>query len=268
VKTKEKYSVVKKLLTGKNEILFNLFYLISDDKNALFITDNESYIIGKSRKAPLAWLFVNDNLTENVETEIVEVISKILIETPELIINGESTRVTGILDKVSEKMNVSYAVKMPMNVYACNECVSFEPKGKMIAPSRKYVENIARLIRQMVFDSENIDIGEKSAYEWAKARKHADNIFLWKDENIVALAMIAHKTDKYARINTVVTDREYRGKGYAKMLIATLTNQLLNQGVVPILYADANNQASNAVYQKVGYTYQGKITEFRFNNKV
>ncbi|MBE6752730.1 MAG: GNAT family N-acetyltransferase, partial [Ruminococcaceae bacterium] len=94
-----------------------------------------------------------------------------------------------------------------------------------------------------------------------------DNIFLWKDENIVALAMIAHKTDKYARINTVVTDREFRGKGYAKMLIATLTTQLLSEGVVPMLYADANNPTSNAVYQKVGYTYQGEITEFQFQTQ-
>lgn len=265
---KEKYSVIKKLLTGKNEILFNLFYLIAEDKNALFITDDESYIIGKSRKAPSAWLFVNDNLTGNAEAEIVEAISNMLVETTKLIINGESDRITRILDKVSKKMNVSYIEKMPMNVYACNAPFLVETKGEMIAPSRKCIDDIANLIHQMVFDSENIDIGEKSAHEWAKARKHADNLFLWKDESVVAMAMVAHKTDKYARINTVVTDREFRGKGYAKMLIATLTTQLLNQGIIPMLYADATNPSSNAVYQKAGYTYQGEITEFQFNSNV
>ena len=268
MKTKEKYSVVKKLLTGKNEILFNLFYLIADDKNALFITDEESFIIGKSRKAPSAWLFVNGILTANAETQIVEAISNALIETPKLIINGESERITGILDKVSGKTGASYTVKMPMNVYACNEHFLIDCKGEMVTPTRKCVDDIARLIRQMVLDSENIDIGENSANEWAKARKYADNLFLWRDGNIVAMAMIAHKTDKYARINTVVTDRKFRGKGYAKMLIATLTNQLLNQGVVPMLYADATNPSSNAVYKKAGYTYQGEITEFQFNSNV
>jgi RimJ/RimL family protein N-acetyltransferase len=34
------------------------------------------------------------------------------------------------------------------------------------------------------------------------------------------------------------------------------------------LIADANNPASNAVYQKVGYTYQGEITEFQFNSNI
>lgn len=264
MKTRDKNKIIQRLIRGKDEILYNLFYLIAEDKNALFITDEESYIIGKTQKAPSAWLFVNDNLTLIAENEIVEAISNMLIETPKLIINGESTKINSILNKVSERTSILYTVKMPMNVYACHDNVSFEVKGEMIVPSKNYINDIAQLIREMVLDSENIDIGEKSAYEWAKARKSADNLFLWNDEKIVAMAMIAHKTDKYARINTVVTDREYRGKGYAKMLITTLTSQLLNKGITPMLYADASNPTSNAVYLKSGYTYQGEITEFQF----
>ena len=264
MKTRERNRIIQRLIRGKDEILYNLFYLIAEDKNALFITDGESYIIGKTQKAPSAWLFVNDNLTLKVENEIVEAISNMLIETPKLIINGELTKISGILNNVSKKTSISYSVKMTMNVYACHENVLFEVKGEMISPSPKYINDVSRLIREMVLDSENIDIGEKTAYEWAKARKHAHNLFLWNDEKIVAMAMIAHKTDKYARINTVVTDCEYRGKGYAKMLVTTLTSQLLNKGITPMLYADASNPTSNAVYLKSGYTYQGEITEFQF----
>ena len=48
MKTKEKCSVINKLLMGKNEILFNLFYLIADDKNALFISRNKRRISNKT----------------------------------------------------------------------------------------------------------------------------------------------------------------------------------------------------------------------------
>ena len=48
VKTKEKCSVINKLLMGKNEILFNLFYLIADDKNALFISRNKRRLSNKT----------------------------------------------------------------------------------------------------------------------------------------------------------------------------------------------------------------------------
>lgn len=267
MKTKDKNRIIQKLIMGKNEILYNLFYLIAEDKNALFVTDEESYIIGKTQKAPSAWLFVNDDFTQKIENEIVETISNMLIKTPKLIINGESTKISDILNKVSEKTSIPYTIKMTMNVYACHDNTSFEVKGEMIEPSKKYINDIARLIREMVHDSEKIDIGEKSAYEWAKARKRADNLFLWNDEKIVAMAMIAHKNDKYARINTVVTDRDYRGKGYAKMLITTITSQLLNKGITPMLYADASNPTSNAVYLKSGYMYQGEITEFQFGDK-
>lgn len=252
------------LLQSKDEVLFNLLYLISEDKSSFIRTDSLSYIIAKSQKAPSAWLFVNDSLSPEAETEIIETVSDMLTEYPTLIINGKASRITDILSKISEKANIPYSVKMPMNVYACYEKNDVFAKGQMIKPSQEYVDDIARLIHQMVLDSENIDIGEKTAHEWAKARKHADNLFLWTDEGIVAMAMIAHETDKYARINTVVTDREYRGRGYAKMLICALTTQLLEKNVLPMLYADANNPSSNAVYQKAGYTYQGEITEFKF----
>ncbi|MBQ7101940.1 MAG: GNAT family N-acetyltransferase [Clostridia bacterium] len=255
------------LLNGKDEVLFNLLYLINEDKTSFIKTDNLSYIIAKSPKVPSAWLFVNDSLSIESETEIVNTVSDMLAENSGLIINGESARISDVLRKISEKCNIPYSVKMPLNVYACYEKADVYTKGQMIKPSQKYVDDVARLLHQMVLDSESIDIGEKTATDWANARKNADNLFLWKDEIIVAMAMVAHETSKYARINTVVTDREHRGKGYAKMLICTLTSQLLDKGKIPMLYADANNPSSNAVYRKAGYVYQGEITEFQFGEQ-
>lgn len=72
---------------------------------------------------------------------------------------------------------------------------------------------------------------------------------------------ITHRTARYARLNAVVTAREHRGQGYAEMLVSSVTQQLLQDGLAPMLYADAGYPPSNAVYRKIGYVKQGEIME-------
>jgi predicted GNAT family acetyltransferase len=95
-----------------------------------------------------------------------------------------------------------------------------------------------------------------------KLNKNSHDLFLWSDGGVVAMARIANKGNKYARINTVVTNREHRGKGYAKMLVGDICKQLLEQGLIPMLYADARNPSSNSTYQKIGFREVGKISEY------
>ena len=46
------------------------------------------------------------------------------------------------------------------------------------------------------------------------------------------------------------------------MLVSSVTQQLLRDGLTPMLYADAGYPPSNAVYRKIGYVKQGgKIME-------
>ena len=69
------------------------------------------------------------------------------------------------------------------------------------------------------------------------------------------------------RINTVVTRREKRGRGYAGMLVGTLCQKLLAEGVRPMLYADAAYPSSNRAYQKIGFTKTGEVTEYAFRRR-
>ena len=88
--------------------------------------------------------------------------------------------------------------------------------------------------------------------------------FLWEDGDIRAMAMIAHIGGGMGRINTVVTERNSRGRGYAGMLTAALCEKLLAQGLTPMLYADAGNPSSNRAYQKIGMEARGQVAEYRW----
>ena len=116
-------------------------------------------------------------------------------------------------------------------------------------------------------DGEHQTLRDEDAQGFAAAMVGSDKLFLWEDESgeICAMAMIAHQTEKTARINTVVTDRAKRGHGYAGMLVASLCRELLAHGATPMLYADADYPASNRAYQKIGFEKAGEVTQYRFD---
>lgn len=76
------------------------------------------------------------------------------------------------------------------------------------------------------------------------------------------MAVVAYEDEKTARINTVVTERESRGNGYAGMLVSRMCEDLLEKGVEPMLYADAENPSSNRAYIKTGFEKVGDVTEY------
>lgn len=78
------------------------------------------------------------------------------------------------------------------------------------------------------------------------------------------MAVTAHKNRKYARINTVFTYRKKRGNGYVKMLAGEMCRNLIGQGIVPMLCADAYNPSVNSTYIKIGFGKIGELTEFQF----
>jgi predicted GNAT family acetyltransferase len=56
------------------------------------------------------------------------------------------------------------------------------------------------------------------------------------------------------RVNYVYTPPELRGRGYASACVASLTEQLLDEGhALCCLYTDLSNPTSNKIYQASGY---------------
>jgi predicted GNAT family acetyltransferase len=66
-------------------------------------------------------------------------------------------------------------------------------------------------------------------------------------------------TENVARISMVYTPPEERGHGYAKAIVAHLSQQQLDAGKsMCCLYADARNPVSNSIYRKIGYEFIGR----------
>lgn len=73
-----------------------------------------------------------------------------------------------------------------------------------------------------------------------------------------AMAAIIRRTSFGASVSWVYTPPEGRQRGYASALVAQLSQHILSAGASRcMLFTDANNPQTNAIYQKIGYRYAG-----------
>lgn len=261
--------VFENVLDKTDRIIYNLFYLIREDEKAFIATDDATYIIGqKNEHAPL-WIWLREKPEGTNYKEICEILESRLEINHDLKVHAYEKHITDILNNISQKTAINYTESMPMIVYACNNVTSINNlSGQIIKPLEEYREILKRFISDMVYDAENIVMSQDDASGFANSAVNSKNLYLWENNGrIVSMAMIAHKTKEYARINTVFTDREQRGKGYAGMLVSKISGILLKEGIIPMLYADSRNPASNFVYQKIGFEKYGEITKYMFSDK-
>lgn len=257
-------SIFDILVKGPDEIIYNLFYLIREDLDSYLVTNDRTYILAQSNAKTPVWIFQNGIPEPEVKEELCEIILEKFHGNNHLKINAKETYITDVLDQVSKQTGKPYTVNMPMNVYACRNVNRLKPHGSLITPGNQHKDRMAELLKEMVYDAEKVSLSDESAYEFANKMVNSDRLFLWENNEVVSMAMIAHRSEKYARINTVVTDKANRGRGYAGMLVSELSSRILSSSRIPMLYADARNPAANKAYQKIGFEKQGEITEFIF----
>jgi predicted GNAT family acetyltransferase len=51
----------------------------------------------------------------------------------------------------------------------------------------------------------------------------------------------------------VYTPRAHRGRGYGSAVTAVATQDILDDGAIPVLFTDLANPTSNGIYQRLGY---------------
>jgi len=90
-------------------------------------------------------------------------------------------------------------------------------------------------------------------------------IYFWEDPEPVSLVGHAVPVDDVTRIGPVYTPPAYRGRGYASVAVATLSQRLLDGGASRcMLLTDLSNPTSNKIYDALGYRRFADWEEHRF----
>jgi GNAT superfamily N-acetyltransferase len=99
-----------------------------------------------------------------------------------------------------------------------------------------------------------------------------ESLFCWEhDATLVSFAghapVVATGEDLIARVGPVYTPPAFRGHGYASAVTALVTQRLLDQGARVMLFTDAANRTSNAIYQALGYYLIDELVDVRFDER-
>jgi len=256
------------LMSEDEMIVFNLFELIRKNDSAFIATDDESYIFAENSRRTPSWLFLKGKPSGKTFDELVTLVSGMVKLNALFKINTREDYAAELLDEVSRTCRVSYAAEIPMEVYACKKPAPFPSSdGQMISPREEHREILKKFVVGMVRDSAGLVFGEDDTEKFTSALLSAQHFFLWESSEgkIVSMAKIAHKTDKYARLNAIFTDTEERGRDYTKMLTSTLSGSLIEEGVIPLIYTDMRDTKKNEAYRMLGYEKVGEITQFAFH---
>ncbi len=258
--------VFDSLMTSEDKIAYNIFSVIRNDKSSFIVTDDKYYIYAQNSRRSPHWLFIKEAPDENTFEELVALIAGMLKLNPLLRINGRPDYIRPILDEVSERYGAEHIVENAMTVYSCAELHQIPENGNMITPLEEHRKILTEYVTEMQNDQEKYFMPDEDTEKFVNALLNSKTLYLWEHNGrIVSMAKIAHRGKEFGRINTVFTDGASRGKGYTRMLVGKITKMLMDEGLIPVIYADDDDVDVNDAYKYIGYKSYGAIIQFAFN---
>lgn len=82
---------------------------------------------------------------------------------------------------------------------------------------------------------------------------------IYQDGKLAAMIGERMGTDSYQEISAVCTDPDFNGRGYARQLLAFLSNDNLERKRQPFLHVSHENSRALSLYEKTGYRIRRDI---------
>ncbi len=231
-------------------------------------SDEENYIICRGSKNYPTWIWTKDNFDKNIINEIEELIEMYLT-------NNDKDKFTckkELYDLLLER-NFKYINKddyFEMGFLICHQ--TKKPKECDGVLSRANDKD--RNVLEKYWYDDNIEMSGIEPITMEQAKIDVDGFI--KDDKfyvlrnpqgkIVSMASFS-VVENQAKVSHVYTPAEERKKGYAANLIYLMTNEILEKGLVPLLYTDYSYIPSNKAYINAGYEDTGILINFSCSKK-
>ena len=184
---------------------------------------------------------------------------------------GPSDVAHAFADKWAQLTGQTSVEFMDQIIYSLTKVLMPDPvEGQMRLAKPDEAKTIAGWMKAFTEDTlpKSEHISAETALQRATDLIGIGRMYVW-DVGGRAVAQASYSgTDTVARINLVYTPAEERGHGYAKAVVAHLSDELLKTGKkMCCLYADARNPVSNSIYRKIGYEFVGRSSLYVLDNK-
>ncbi len=164
--------------------------------------------------------------------------------------------------KRSSQDNRRMSITLNMFAYDCLNPIkpNITADGEIHRCTSDDIEEMTELISMF---HEETGVDRKSAAEYrldAENDIKDGNVYLWKNEHGYSVACCKFTPNgNLASVQRVFTHPDHRRKHYAENLVYQATMKAREAGYVPMLYTNADYEASNACYKKIGYVLRGKL---------
>jgi len=257
------------LFSRKEQILYHLPDRLCQFPETECAGDGETYLAVQSSPNVPMWICSREEITGPQVQALAEHAATALARNPRIKIFCRESHTRAVRDALQAKLHAPLVRAGGLIAYQNENPLPLPEKGQLLcAPQEMYRADISLIARQFTLVAEGYGMTQEEALLFADGKIRNPDFFLWEDEGrIVSMAQIADRHRGAARINSVGTREDARGRGYAGMLVGALCQRLLSQGLTPMLYADADYPSSNRAYRKIGFEAVGELIEYQIEAK-
>ena len=249
-----------KLLENDKYTFFVLRKII-DKPCELLLSDHEKLIICYSGNPYPVWIWIPDNASAEEMDRAYSLAAQSGLLDGKHNFNVKYRLAERFIETASREGKSMSIIK---NMFAY-DCLHPRKPG-ITADGRIHRCNSADIdelmeLRTMFHEETGVDRNSAAEYRRQVENDVEDgNIYLWKNKNGYSVACCKFKPNgDMASLGLVFTRPDHRRKHYAENLVYQVTMKAKEAGYVPMLYTDADYEASNACYEKIGYVLRGKL---------
>jgi len=160
--------------------------------------------------------------------------------------------------KVVYKLN--YKEELPMDFMECSTLYNLDLTEQIGIPSDNDAELILENLNEFIKDC---GLQDQVVPKERLLKTIKDFRIIKKDDKIVSMAKRIYDLENSNKISDVYTIKEYRGRGYAKLVVGYVMNEIISDGKTATLNVDRNNPISYHLYTSLGFKKVFSQGEFR-----
>ncbi len=224
-------------------------------------TDHERLILCHTMPPYPVWLWTPDGLTEEDCRRAWQLAQETCPLHEGFRYNLKYELAASFIEQAKQE-ELPLRIATNMFAYDCPEAIApaVPTDGSMHRCTMEDVEEAAQLIDSFHEDVAQPRSSMEHCRQLAEQRITGAGFFLWKNaagETVACCTLNAD--DGLGCVGSVYTKPAYRRRHYAQHLVYQVTKLAAAQGLMPMLYTDADYAASNACYEKIGYVLRGKL---------
>ena len=249
------------VLLNQDHCTFEVLMRILKGKCELIRSNHENLLLCHSESHYPVWIWTPDNTTDEVKQSAWELVCSLRPLGNGHRYNLKYELAEYFIEKATCE-GVCAGISLNMFVYDCPSPVPpvTVSDGGIYCCTADDEEEAAAIIPYFYTETGDEEPSYELRLEKVRYFIAEKGFFFWKNKNGKTVACCSCKLNgRFASISSVYTFPDERRKHYAQNLVYQVTRKVSETGYMPMLYTDADYQASNACYEKIGYILRGKL---------